>query len=124
MFFLLSLVLEQVFLILRLRVETDQHVNCLVQNLLAYLLDDLFLLDVLPIHVQRQVIRVHNGLNEVEVLGQELLELIVDQHPPHEQFDLVLLLIELVELVIWGPFWDVHQTCKVHISLSLEVGPC
>lgn len=62
-------------------------------------LEDLVLLQGLARDVEREVLAVDNTLNEGEVVGDEVLAVVHDEHPPHVQLDVVrlLLLVEQVE---------------------------
>jgi hypothetical protein len=69
-----------------------EELDALLDEILLDDLEDLVLLEHLAGDVERQVLRVHDALHEAEPLGDELLTIVHDEHPPHVQLDVVGLL--------------------------------
>jgi hypothetical protein len=81
------------------------------------------LLNVLPINIQWQVVRINNGLDEIKVFWKHFLELVVDQDSSDKELDFVFLFVELFELIVRGSFRNVHQSSEIDIAFGLEMGP-
>lgn len=56
-------------------------------------LTDLVFLESLAADVQGKVVRVHNSSDEVQVAGQQLVELVRDEHLSHVELEAALLLL-------------------------------
>lgn len=74
-----------------------EELQALFHDVLLYDLEDLVLLQRLTRDVERQVLRVHNALDEAQVLGDELVAVVHDEDPAHVQLDVVGLLPARVE---------------------------
>lgn len=61
------------------------HVQSLANQFLTNDFDEFVLLEGLARNIQRQIIRVNNTANEVQVIGHNVLEVVRDEHAPHVQ---------------------------------------
>jgi hypothetical protein len=61
-------------------------------------LENLVLLEHLSADVEGQILGVDDTPHEVEILGDDLLAVVHDEHSPHVQLDVVLLLLVLEEV--------------------------
>ena len=75
-----------------------EQVKTLLDDVLADDLKNLVLLKSLTRDVQRQVLRVDNTLDEVEVLGNNILTVIHDEDTADIELDVVALLLRLEEI--------------------------
>ena len=64
------------------------------------------LLQSLPGHVKRQVIRVHHTFHKAEIVGHHVLEVVGDENSPHVELDVLLGLTVLVELLALLLVWN------------------
>ena len=78
--------------------DLTEEVHALLDNVLADDLEDLVLLQGLTGNVQWKILRVDNALDEVEVLGDEILAVVHDEHPANIELDVVALLLGLEEV--------------------------
>ncbi len=83
-------------------------------------LEDLGLLKHLARNVEGKVLRVHDALDEVEVLGNELLAVLHDEDAANVELDVVLVLAVLEE-VERGAARDVEQGAELELALDGEV---
>ena len=87
--------LGEVVLVLR---DLGEEVKALLDKVLADDLEDLVLLKRLTGDVQRQILGVDDTLDEVEVLGDELLAIVHDEDAADVELDVVALLLGLEEV--------------------------
>jgi hypothetical protein len=76
---------------------TDK-VHGLLHKVLADDLEDFVLLESLTRDVKRKILRVDDTLDEVEVLGNEVLTVVHDEYTADVEFDVVALLLGLEEI--------------------------
>ena len=69
-----------------------EELDALLDQVLLDDLEDLVLLQHLARDVEGQILAVHDALHEGQPLGDELLAVVHDEHPPHVQLDVVALL--------------------------------
>ena len=87
--------LGEVVLVLR---NLGEEVHALLDEVLADDLEDLVLLEGLTRDVEGQVLGVDDTLDEVEVLGDELLAIVHDEDAADVELDVVALLLLLEEV--------------------------
>ena len=75
-----------------------EEVHALLDDVLADDLEDLVLLEGLTRDVERQVLGVDDTLDEVEVLGDEILAVVHDEDTTDVELDVVALLLSLEEV--------------------------
>ena len=73
-------------------------VHGLLHKVLADDLEDFVLLESLTGDVKRKVFGVDDTLDEVEVLGNEVLTVVHDKHTADVEFDVIALLLRLEEI--------------------------
>merc|ERR1719336_660345 len=83
-------------------------------------LEDLVLLKHFSGDVEGQILGVNHSLNEVEVLGNELLAVVHDEDPPHVQLDVVLALLVLEEIERCS-LGDEEERSELQLTLHGEV---
>ena len=114
-----------------------EEVETLLDDVLADDLKNLVLLKSLTGDVQRQVFRVDNTLDEVEVLGNNILTVIHDEDTADIELDVVALLLRLEEIewstksklefknkatrTFYIPFWHIEDSIKPKLTLNGEV---
>jgi len=96
------------------------QLDALLDQVLADDLEDLVLLEHLPGDVEGQVLGVDDALDEVEVLGDELLAVVHDEDAPDIELDVVLLLLVLEE-VEGGALGDEEEGAELELALDREV---
>ena len=89
--------LLEVVLVLR---DLGEQVHALLDDVLADDLENLVLLEGLTRDVERQVFRVDDTLDEVEVLGDEVLAVVHDEDAADVELDVIPLLL-LFEEIEW-----------------------
>jgi hypothetical protein len=87
--------LSEVVLVLS---NLTEHIHGLLDEVLADDLEDLVLLQGLTRDVERKIFRVDNTLDEVEVLGDEILAVIHDEDAADIELNVVALLLALEEI--------------------------
>jgi hypothetical protein len=87
--------LGKVVLVLR---DVLEHLDGLLDEVLADDLQDLVLLESLTRDVEGEVLRVDDTLDEVEVLGDEVLAVVHDENAANIELDVVALLLRLEEV--------------------------
>jgi hypothetical protein len=85
----------EVILVLR---DLGEQVHALLDDVLTDDLENLVLLESFTRDVERQVLRVDDTLNKVEVLGDEVLTVVHDENAANVEFDVVALLLGLEEI--------------------------
>ena len=78
--------------------DLREDVHALLDDVLANDLQNLVLLQGLTGDVERQVLGVDNTLDEVEVLGNEVLAVVHDENAANVELDVVALLLALEEV--------------------------
>ena len=86
--------LEVVFVLSDLR----EHVHALLDDVLANNFENLVLLKCLTRDVERQVLRINDTLDKVEVLRNEVLTVVHDEDTADVEFDVVALLLALEQI--------------------------
>ena len=93
----------------------------LLEDLNYILYVRLVLLEHLARDVERQRVAVHDALNEAEVLGQQLVELVGDHHAAHVELQVVLLLVVVLVEVVRRLLGDVQDGLELDLALGREV---
>ena len=75
-----------------------EQVETLLDDVLADDLEDLVLLERLTRDVERKIFRVDDTLDEVEILGDEVLAIVHDEDTADVELDVVALLLGLEEI--------------------------
>lgn len=78
--------------------DLAEEVHALLDNVLADDLEDLVLLERLTRDVEREILRVDDTLDKVEVLGDEVLAVVHDEDATDVELDVVALLLGLEEI--------------------------
>lgn len=97
-----------------------EQLQALLHDVLANHLQDFTLLEHLTGDVEWQILGINYALHEVEVLWDQLLAILHDEHPPHVQLDVILDLAVLKE-VKRCPSWDEEQCTKLELAFNGEV---
>lgn len=87
--------LVEVVLVLR---DLAEKVQTLLDNVLTDHLEDLVLLESLAGNVEREILGVHNTLDEIEVFGDQVLAIVHDKDTADIELDVVTLLLGLEEI--------------------------
>lgn len=87
--------LLEVFFVLA---DVVKQLDAFLDQVLADDLEDLALLQGFTRDVQGQILRVDNALDETQILGNQLLAVVHDEHPSHIQLDVVALLFVLKQI--------------------------
>lgn len=87
--------LSKVVLVLR---DLAEEVHALLDDVLSDDLENLVLLQGLTRDVEREILRVNDTLDEVEVLGDEVLAIVHDEDTANIELDVVALLLRLEEI--------------------------
>lgn len=78
--------------------DLADEVDGLLHDVLADDLEDLVLLEGLTGDVEREILRVDDSLDKVEVLGDDVLAVVHDEDTANVQLDVVTLLLALKEV--------------------------
>lgn len=78
--------------------DITEHLEGLLDQVLADNLKNLVLLEGLSGNVEGEILRVNDTLDEVEVLGNEILAVVHDEHSTDVELDVVSLLLGLEEI--------------------------
>ena len=78
--------------------DLGEEVKALLDDVLADNLENLVLLESLTRDVEREILRVDDTLDEVEVLGDEILTVVHDEDTADVELDVVALLLGLEEV--------------------------
>ena len=81
--------LPELVVVLLVLCNLIEELDALLDEVLLDDLEDLVLLEHLTGDVEGQILRVHNALDEAQPLGNQLLAVVHDEHPPHVQLDVV-----------------------------------
>ena len=87
--------LLEVVLVLR---DLLEQVHALLDDVLADDFEDLVLLECLTRDVEREILRVDNTLDEVEVFRDEVVAVVHDEDTADVELDVVTLLLRLEEI--------------------------
>ena len=87
--------LREVILVFR---NFGDEVHRLFHEILADDLENFVLLECLTGDIERQIFRINDTLNEVEILGNEILAVIHDEHTADIKLDVVALLLGLEKI--------------------------
>ena len=109
--------LVEVVLVLR---NLGDEVHALLDEVLADDLENLVLLQRLTRDVERQILGVDDTLDEVEVLGDEVLAVVHDEDAADVELDVVALLLGLEE-VEGCALGDVEDGLELELTLDGEV---
>eukprot|EP01084_Bolivina_argentea_P057153 104477_1 len=101
--------------------DVVEHGKRLADELLLDDLEDAALLEDLAGHVQGEIVAVHNTLDEVEVAGEQVTELVGDEHTADVEAD-VGVGDRRVEDVVGGAAGDEKDRLELDLTLSGEVG--
>ena len=100
--------------------NVGEHLHRLLDEVLADDLEDLVLLERLARDVEREVLRVDDTLDEVEVLGDEVLAVVHDKDAANVELDVVTLLLRLEE-VERRALGDEQDRLEFKLTLNREV---
>ena len=75
-----------------------EEIHALLDNVLADNFEDLVLLEGSTGDVEREILRVDDALNEVEVFGDDILAVVHDEDATNVELDVVALLLGLEEV--------------------------
>lgn len=103
--------------------DLRDEVKALLDKVLADDLENLVLLERLTGDVERKVLRVDNTLDEVEVLGDEVLAVVHDEDTANVELDVVALLLRLKE-VERSTFGDEEDGLELKLTFDGEVLNC
>mmetsp|Transcript_114 Transcript_114/g.211 ORF Transcript_114/g.211 Transcript_114/m.211 type:complete len:422 (+) Transcript_114:1270-2535(+) len=116
--FLLLIIVLIVLGVLRHLLQKLEH---LADKLLGDHLHDLVLLQLFARDVERQVVGIDDAAHEVEVAGQQFLELLGDEHAAHVELHLGLLGPVVVQHVHGGLLRHEQDGLEVDLALRVEV---
>ena len=116
---LAELLVELLVVVLVLEQVVDE-LHALLDEVLANDLQDLALLEHLTRDVERQVFRVDHALDEVEVLGDEVLAVVHDEDATHVQLDVVALLLVLEQIEGRATRHE-KQSTELELALNREM---
>ena len=116
----LAELLVELLVVVLLLSDLCEHLEALLHKILLDDSQDLVLLQGLTGDVQRQVLRVHHALHEVQPLWHQLLAVVHDEDTTHVQLDVVALLLGLEE-VEGRPAGDEEQRTELQLALDAEV---
>jgi len=97
-----------------------KDVHALLDDVLADDLEDLVLLEGLTRDVEGKIFRVDDTLDEVEVLGNEVLAIVHDEDTADIKLDVVALLLRLEEIE-WRAFRNEENGLELELTLDREV---
>ena len=80
--------------------------------------EDLVLLKGLTRNVERQIFRINDAFDEIEVLRNEVLAVIHDEHPTNVELDVVALLFALEKIEGCSGTTSQIRTCKQETRLA------
>jgi hypothetical protein len=89
--------------------DLGEELQALLDEVLADDLQDLVLLEGLTGDVEGEVLRVDDTLDEVEVLGNEVLAVVHDEDTADVELDVVALLLRLEEIEGSPWFWQIRE---------------
>ena len=101
--------LPELLVVLLIFAQFGDHIEDFFGDFFGDGLENLVLLQGLTVDVQRQVVGVDDTANEVEVLGHNIVEGILDEHSPYVELDIGLFVVVLVDLVPVGSLGDVKE---------------
>jgi hypothetical protein len=113
----LLLELHEVLLVLR---DLREHLEAALDDVLLDDLEHLVLLEHLTRDVERQVVGVDDALHEAELLGDQFLAVVHDEHAAHLELDVVLLLLALEEVLRRALRGEEHGL-ELELALDAEV---
>ena len=116
----LAELLVELLVVVLLLGDLCEHLEALLHKILLDDSQDLVLLQGLTRDVQRQVLRVHDALHEVQPLRHQLLAVVHDEDTTHVELDVVALLLGLEE-VEGRPAGDEEQRTELQLALDAEV---
>jgi hypothetical protein len=87
--------LLEIILVLR---NFGEEIETLLDDVLADDLENLILLESFAGDVQREILRVHDTFDEVEVLGNDVLAVVHDEYSADIELDVITLLFGLEEI--------------------------
>merc|ERR1719326_827901 len=100
-----------------------EHLKHLARKLLRDHLEDLVLLELLAVDVQRQVVRVNNTLNPHQVARQEMVELVRDKHTADVELDVALPALSVAHVHVMGcALRNVQDRAELDVAFRIEVG--
>ena len=101
--------------------ELANHVERLANELLLDRLQARVLLESFARHVQGERVRVDDALNEAQILGQQLVELVRDEDTADVQLERARAAVVVVVVVRRRSFGDVENGLEFDVALRLEV---
>ena len=116
----LAELLVELLVVVLLLGDLCEHLEALLHEILLDDSQDLVLLQGLAGDVQRQILRVHHALHEVQPLRHQLLAVVHDEDAAHVQLDVVALLLGLEE-VEGRPAGNEQQGPELQLALDAEV---
>jgi hypothetical protein len=81
--------------------DLGEEFEALLDDVLSDDLQDLVVLKILSGNVKREILGVYDTSDEAQILGDQVLTVVHDEHSSHVELDVVLLLLGL-EHVEWG----------------------
>merc|ERR1712078_111060 len=119
----LAFLLLFIFLIITVALrELLEHLKDLARKLLRDHLQDLVLLELLTVDVQRQVVRVNNALHPHKVTREEVVELVRDEHAANIELDVALPALGVPHVhVVGGALRDVQDRTELDVAFRVEV---
>ena len=100
--------------------DFGKHFEALFHNIFLDNLEDLVLLESLTGNVEGKILRVHNTLDKVKVLRNDLFTVVHDEHTADKQLDVVELALLLKEIE-WGALGDEQN--RLELQLTCREGP-
>ena len=101
--------------------ELANHVERLANELLLDRLQARVLLESFARHVQGERVRVDDALDEAQILGQQLVELVRDEDTADVQLERARAAVVVVVVVRRRSFGDVENGLEFDVALRLEV---
>ncbi|KAG9136503.1 hypothetical protein Leryth_014354 [Lithospermum erythrorhizon] len=106
-----------VFLVLS---NLEEELNALLHQVLADNLQNLVLLQSFTRNVEGEILRIHNTLHKTQVLRNQLLTVVHDEHTTNIELNVVWLLLGIKE-VKWCPLRKIENSLKLQLSFNREV---
>jgi hypothetical protein len=79
------------------------------------------LLELFSGYVQWEVVRVHDTLNEVEITGHQVLELLCDENATDVKLQCIALSVVVLIQVISSGLWNIENRLELDLTLGREV---
>lgn len=119
-FEILAELLIELLVVVLVLADVVKQFHTLLDEVLADHLQDLALLQCLSRDVERQVLRVDDAFDEAEVLGDQLLTVVHDEHPTHVQLYVVAFLAVLKQIER-SSTWNKEQSTELKLTFHREM---